>query len=86
MVCLPGATHREQGLSELLHKVLRRQDSEGRSVDERALQKTQNASRDFLLDPGPAHRRWFSEWMCFTLPGMTESPALLEKSTRMALG
>ena len=60
MVCLHGATHREQGLSELLHKVLWRQDSEGRSVDERALQKTQNASRDFLLDPGPAHRRWFS--------------------------
>ena len=38
MGLLPG-THREQGLPELLHKVLRGKDSEGRSVDESALQK-----------------------------------------------
>ena len=85
-VCPHGVTHREQGLPELLHKVLRRKDSEGRSVDESALQESQDAGSDFLPDPGPAHRRCFSEWMCFTLPGMTDFPALLEKSTRMALG
>lgn len=34
----PG-THREQGLLQFLHKVLWGQDSQGRSVDERALKK-----------------------------------------------
>ena len=51
-VCPHGVTHREQGLPELLHKVLRRKDSEGRSVDECALQKSQDAGSDFLPDPG----------------------------------
>lgn len=41
------STHREQGFPQLLHKVLWRQDSQGRSVDECALQRGPETNSDF---------------------------------------
>ena len=47
-------THRHQGLLELVHKVLWRQDAQGRSVDESALERNSRQTCQYLgTDPDP---------------------------------